>query len=68
MSAPVPSFKDCIQIAACQSHQLLPMQPDLPADIFTACLTTPIKIALNWFCQQNSGKLVEGINIDLIEK
>jgi regulator-associated protein of mTOR len=44
------------------------MQPDLPADIFTACLTTPIKIALNWFCQQNSGKLVEGINIDLIEK
>ncbi|CAB3993060.1 regulatory-associated of mTOR-like [Paramuricea clavata] len=67
-SAPMPSFKDCIQIAACQPHELLPMQPDLPADIFTACLTTPIKTALNWFCQQNSGKLVEGINIDLIEK
>ncbi|XP_028395165.1 regulatory-associated protein of mTOR-like isoform X2 [Dendronephthya gigantea] len=67
-SAAMPSFKNCIQIAACQPHELLPMQPDLPADIFTACLTTPIKIALNWFCQQNSGKLLAGINIDLIEK
>lgn len=65
---PHPSFKDCIQIAACQPHELLPMQPDLPADIFTACLTTPIKIALRWFCHQNRGKLVEGIDVDLIEK
>jgi hypothetical protein len=25
------------------------MNPDLPADIFTSCLTTPIKIALRWW-------------------
>ncbi|XP_046854750.1 regulatory-associated protein of mTOR-like isoform X4 [Xenia sp. Carnegie-2017] len=62
------TLKDCIQIAACQPDELLPMQPDVPADVFTACLTTPIKIALNWFCQQSSVKLVEGIDKDLIEK
>ena len=38
--------RNCIQLAACGSDQLLPMSPDLPADLFTACLTTPIKVAL----------------------
>lgn len=27
--------------------------PDLPADVFTACLTTPIKVALRWFCSKS---------------
>nr|CAD7200185.1 unnamed protein product [Timema douglasi] len=45
---PPPSFKYCIQLAACAANQILPMNPDLPADIFTSCLTTPIKIALKW--------------------
>jgi len=43
-----PTFKNCIQLAACAANQILPMNPDLPADIFTSCLTTPIKIALRW--------------------
>lgn len=43
-----PVYKNCIQLAACAANQILPMNPDLPADIFTACLTTPIKIALRW--------------------
>lgn len=43
-----PSYKNCIQLAACAANQILPMNPDLPADIFTSCLTTPIKIALRW--------------------
>ncbi|XP_042139237.1 regulatory-associated protein of mTOR isoform X2 [Peromyscus maniculatus bairdii] len=43
-----PSMKNCIQLAACEAHELLPMIPDLPADLFTSCLTTPIKIALRW--------------------
>lgn len=43
-----PNYKNCIQLAACAANQILPMNPDLPADIFTACLTTPIKIALRW--------------------
>ncbi|XP_019477151.1 regulatory-associated protein of mTOR-like [Meleagris gallopavo] len=41
-----PSMKNCIQLAACEANELLPMIPDLPADLFTSCLTTPIKIAL----------------------
>lgn len=43
-----PSAKNCIQLAACASNELLPMNPELPADLFTSCLTTPIKIALRW--------------------
>lgn len=41
-------MKNCIQLAACEASELLPMMPDLPADLFTACLTTPIKTALRW--------------------
>lgn len=43
-----PTYKNCIQLASCAANQILPMNPDLPADIFTSCLTTPIKIALRW--------------------
>ncbi|TRY56340.1 hypothetical protein DNTS_034953, partial [Danionella cerebrum] len=63
-----PSMKNCIQLAACEASELLPMNPDLPADLFTSCLTTPIKIALRWFCMQKSSKLVPGVTLDLIEK
>ncbi|XP_053494955.1 regulatory-associated protein of mTOR isoform X9 [Ictalurus furcatus] len=63
-----PSMKNCIQLAACEATELLPMNPDLPADLFTSCLTTPIKIALRWFCMQKSAKLVPGVTLDLIEK
>ncbi|XP_028828569.1 regulatory-associated protein of mTOR isoform X3 [Denticeps clupeoides] len=63
-----PSMKNCIQLAACDATELLPMNPDLPADLFTSCLTTPIKIALRWFCMQKSAKLVPGVTLDLIEK
>ncbi|XP_029455061.1 regulatory-associated protein of mTOR isoform X2 [Rhinatrema bivittatum] len=63
-----PSMKNCIQLAACEASELLPMNPDLPADLFTSCLTTPIKIALRWFCMQKSIKLVPGVTLDLIEK
>ncbi|XP_073092162.1 regulatory-associated protein of mTOR isoform X6 [Manis javanica] len=63
-----PSMKNCIQLAACEASELLPMMPDLPADLFTACLTTPIKTALRWFCMQKCVSLVPGVTLDLIEK
>jgi len=44
-----PCYKNCIQLAACAANQILPMNPNLPADIFTSCLTTPIKIAIRWY-------------------
>ncbi|XP_023246408.1 regulatory-associated protein of mTOR isoform X2 [Copidosoma floridanum] len=63
-----PSFKNCIQLAACAADQILPMNPDLPADLFTSCLTTPIKIAVRWFVMQNSSKLIPKISLDLVDK
>ncbi|QRW24836.1 WD repeat protein [Rhizoctonia solani] len=36
-------FMDCIQLAACAADEVLPMTPELPADVFTACLTSPIE-------------------------
>jgi regulator-associated protein of mTOR len=39
---------ETIVLAACGSNQLLPQDSDLCADIFTACLTTPIKVAMRW--------------------
>lgn len=54
MSAPSPTlaYLDLIQLAACKSHELLPMSPALPADLFTCCLTCPIDISLKWFVMQ----------------
>ena len=36
-------LREVILLAACGAHEVLPQTPDLPADVFTACLTTPIK-------------------------
>ncbi|XP_065066347.1 regulatory-associated protein of mTOR-like [Rhopilema esculentum] len=63
-----PPVRNCIQLAACQSNELLPMLPQLPADLFTACLTTPIKVGLRWFVSQRSSDLVPGMTLELIEK
>lgn len=41
--------------------------PELPADVFTACLTTPIKVALRWFCSRSLLRH-DGINKDLIDQ
>ncbi|KAK1147433.1 Target of rapamycin complex 1 subunit kog1 [Aspergillus melleus] len=49
----VQSYGDCIILAACQKSESLPTNPDLPADLFTCCLTTPIDIALRFFILQN---------------
>jgi len=63
-----PNFNACIQLAACTETQILPMNPDLPADLFTSCLTTPIRTALRWFILQNKDKLVPKINLDMVDK
>ncbi|KAL3274395.1 hypothetical protein HHI36_015788 [Cryptolaemus montrouzieri] len=62
-----PSFHNCIQLAACAANQVLPMNPDLPADLFTACLTTPIKVALRWFALQSTSKLVPTVTLEEID-
>ena len=66
----VGQLGNCIQLAACGAKELLPMNPKLPADLFTACLTTPIKTALLWYCLQRVGKLslISGITPELIDQ
>ena len=41
--------KNTILLAACGNNELLPQNPELPADLFTSCLTTPIRMALRWW-------------------
>ncbi|KRZ49842.1 UDP-glucose:glycoprotein glucosyltransferase 1 [Trichinella nativa] len=48
-----PKFKHCIQLAACARDQTLPTDPALPADLFTCCLTTPIRMAVMYYILQN---------------
>jgi regulatory associated protein of mTOR len=60
-------MKDCILLCACAETELLPQNPDLPADVFTSCLTTPIKVALRWFCSRSLLRH-EGITKELIDR
>lgn len=62
------SFRNCIQMAACTATQILPMNPQLPADLFTACLTTPIKIGLKWFTLQQSASLVPKLSANFLDR
>jgi len=65
-SSSKPRFKDCIHLAACRADENLPMNPDLPADLFTSCLTTPIDMALRFFILQNP--LLSKITVDQVKK
>ncbi|KEY68687.1 hypothetical protein S7711_00561 [Stachybotrys chartarum IBT 7711] len=47
------NFRPYIHLAACAIKENLPTNPALPADLFTACLTTPIEMALWFFVLQN---------------
>ena len=38
-----------LMMGACRAGEALPTNPKLPADVFTACLTTPIRMALRWW-------------------
>ncbi|EUC33175.1 hypothetical protein COCCADRAFT_96756 [Bipolaris zeicola 26-R-13] len=46
-------FADCIHLAACREKESLPTNPELPADVFTSCLTDPITMAVRFFILQN---------------
>ena len=61
-----PSVRDCILLAACEAHESLPQSVEFPADVFTSCLTTPIKMALRWFC--NRSLLHESLDYSLIDR
>eukprot|EP00708_Paratrimastix_pyriformis_P004180 GAFH01003019.1.p1 GENE.GAFH01003019.1~~GAFH01003019.1.p1 ORF type:complete len:323 (-),score=89.50 GAFH01003019.1:7-975(-) len=54
-----------IVLAACGPNELLPMNPSMPSDVFTSCLTTPIRIALRWFCADS---LLTNLTPDEVDK
>lgn len=58
---------DCLQLFACGPGETLPMSPDLPADLFTACLTTPIEMALRFFVLQNK-RYSQNISLEMLMK
>ncbi|KAK6943240.1 Raptor, N-terminal CASPase-like domain [Dillenia turbinata] len=60
------STRDCILLAACEAHETLPQSAEFPADVFTSCLTTPIKMALRWFCTRSL--LHDSLDYSLIDK
>lgn len=60
----VHPFSASLQLAACGPNEQLPSCPELPADVFTACLTSPIDIALRYFIMNN--QLPNGISIDMV--
>jgi regulator-associated protein of mTOR len=43
-----PSLPQVILLCACAADEDLPTRPDLPADLFTACLTTPMRVVLEF--------------------
>ena len=43
--------EDVIILAACESQQQLPSNPALPADLFSFCLTAPLRMALRHSCR-----------------
>ncbi|KAF9624298.1 hypothetical protein IFM89_009206 [Coptis chinensis] len=55
-----------IQKMATEAHETLPQSAEFPADVFTSCLTTPIKMALRWFCARSL--LCDTIDHSLIDK
>ena len=61
------SVRDCIVLCPCAEGELLPMNPEFPADIFTSCLTTPIPIALRWFVYQNPLSM-EGVDPESVDR
>jgi WD40 repeat protein len=52
---------DTIVLAPCSANEWLPVGPDYPADIFTACLTTPIPMALRWFVANHESTSMKGV-------
>ncbi|KAM3398600.1 hypothetical protein P3S68_002116 [Capsicum galapagoense] len=65
-SSSAPSTRDCILLAACEAHETLCQSAEFPADVFTSCLTTPIKMALRWFCTRSL--LYESLDYAMIDR
>jgi regulator-associated protein of mTOR len=66
-AAAAAAAREVVLLAACSANELLPCSPDLPADVFTACLTSPIKMALRWFCLRSPLRYEAGLHPELAD-
>lgn len=57
-------FMQSLQLAACAANEQLPSCPELPADVFTSCLTSPIDIALRFFIMNH--QLPNNLTADMV--
>ncbi|KAG6849018.1 hypothetical protein H0H93_011963, partial [Arthromyces matolae] len=53
-----------IQLAACAANEQLPSCPELPADVFTSCLTSPIDMALRYYLLNH--QLPSNVTADMV--
>ncbi|KAJ6232937.1 regulatory-associated protein of mtor [Anaeramoeba flamelloides] len=60
---------ETIVLFSCSAYENLPTDSNMPADLFTSCLTTPIKIALRWHvCSKfSSNTLLQKIDLEMLE-
>ena len=65
-NAQLQNYSNNIQLAACQKTETLPTNPDLPCDLFTACLTTPIIMSMTFHVLENP--LSIGLNVKDVRK
>lgn len=61
---PPTRWDESIHLAACRENEVLPTNPDLPADVFTACLTSPIVMAVRFFILQNPLSSTSGVTLE----
>ncbi|KAL0212713.1 hypothetical protein RCL1_006339 [Eukaryota sp. TZLM3-RCL] len=47
------TIPDVYVFAACSAGQILPISPELPADLLTSCLTSPIETSILWYLYHN---------------
>ena len=60
-------MRECILLAACGANELLPQSPDLPADVFTSCLTTPIKVRCRSCARRVQPLMERPVSVCLLE-
>lgn len=61
------SMREYIALAACGIEDSLPQSADLPHDVFTACLTTPVKMALRWLLKHSLYREM-GVTVEMLDK
>ncbi|KAJ1949470.1 Target of rapamycin complex 1 subunit kog1, partial [Linderina pennispora] len=59
-------YRDDIHFAATRSNELLPTNPVLPADLFTSCLTTPVRVAMRFWVTCNPQ--AKNITVEMCEQ